>query len=291
MALAREVAVLYPEIREPYRAVFLEILKGIRDAGVNTVAYALPKDASAAQASEWLNRTGADVVIVLGNRGLRIAQGLPGERKIVVGAVLANPTEALHGFSGIVLTPDPAVLFKRLKEIAPRVRHVVTVYSKQQSQWLIDLARQEARRAGISLDAYPAETLQEAAQRFREILRGPISERDSIWLPQDGRTVDEQAVLPFILQEAWNRNVVVFSSNPAHVRRGALFSLFPDNEALGRSLAAQALRRIDGREKDPVRVTPLQDLLTAVNVRTAEHLGLDFSARELRRFDLIFPSP
>lgn len=289
---AADVAVLYPDIREPYRAVFLEIVKGIRDTpGLRTSTFALPERDAAARATQWLADAHPDALIALGNRGLRVARALEGHRVIVVGAVLADPDEALNGFSGIVLTPDPGALFRRLREIAPQVTRVLTVYSKKQNQWLIDLAKREAAKQGISLRAFPAENLQESAQRFRDILKGPISQRDAIWLPQDANTVDEQAVLPFILQEAWNRNVVVFSSNPAHVRRGALFSLFPDNEALGRSLAAMAKQALAGEGADPPRVRPLQDLLTAVNIRTAEHLGIDFSARELRRFDLVFPSP
>ena len=36
---------------------------------------------------------------------------------------------------------------------------------------------------------------------------------------------------------------------------------------------------------------PLRDLLISVNVRTAEHLGLEITSRQKRAFDLVFPSP
>jgi putative ABC transport system substrate-binding protein len=36
---------------------------------------------------------------------------------------------------------------------------------------------------------------------------------------------------------------------------------------------------------------PLSDLRVAVNLRTAAHLGLRFTPRQQREFDLVFPSP
>lgn len=168
------------------------------------------------------------------------------------------------------------------------VRQVSVIYSPEQNGWLMDIAKEAARARGLTLKAIPARDLREAAATYRRILRqaGPA---DAVWLPQDPSTVDEQAILSSILKDAWEKNVVVFSSNPAHARRGTLFSLFPDNSGLGRSLA-ELVRREQRGSRQP-SVTPLRDLLIAVNVRTAEHLGLSFSARELREFDIVFPSP
>ncbi|WP_255210805.1 hypothetical protein [Methylogaea oryzae] len=38
-------------------------------------------------------------------------------------------------------------------------------------------------------------------------------------------------------------------------------------------------------------IEPLKDLLFAVNLRTAEHLGLRFDSQDRRQFDLVFPAP
>jgi putative ABC transport system substrate-binding protein len=82
---------------------------------------------------------------------------------------------------------------------------------------------------------------------------------------------------------------VVFSSSVAHVGRGVLFSLYPDNVALGRTLAASALTRLAANGPPPRIVTPLQAVRVAVNVRTARHLGLAISRTEQQSFDLVFP--
>ena len=74
------------------------------------------------------------------------------------------------------------------------------------------------------------------------------------------------------------------------MRKGALFSLYPDNVGMGRSLAALALQQMQGGPNKTASIKPLRDLLLAVNLRTAEHLGLQFSNQTQREFGLVFPN-
>jgi putative ABC transport system substrate-binding protein len=94
--------------------------------------------------------------------------------------------------------------------------------------------------------------------------------------------------LPLVLEGAWNRNIALFSSSLTHVRRGALFSLYPNNLAFGRRLAASV--QSEAREGPAFGVMPLREVLAAVNVRTASHLGLTAAARQ-QNFDFVFPEP
>jgi putative ABC transport system substrate-binding protein len=112
---------------------------------------------------------------------------------------------------------------------------------------------------------------------------------DALWLPQDSTTVEESSVLPLVLEKSWDSSLAVFSSNAAHVRRGVLFALYPNNVELGRNLASSAQEYLSlGKKGD---VVPLKAVRLAVNVRTGGHLGLHFSNDQQRRFDLIFPQP
>ena len=97
-------------------------------------------------------------------------------------------------------------------------------------------------------------------------------------------------MLPLVLREAWNQSLPLFSSSVAHVKRGALFSLYPDNMELGRALASTALTP-SGTANTPTRgLHPLKDVLMAVNTRTASHLGINLTASP-QRFHLVFPEP
>jgi putative ABC transport system substrate-binding protein len=77
----------------------------------------------------------------------------------------------------------------------------------------------------------------------------------------------------------------------AHVKRGALFSLYPNNVELGHNLANSALRQISAGSQPVNAITPLKDVLVAVNVRTAGHLGLNIGQRQQQAFDMVFPEP
>ena len=82
----------------------------------------------------------------------------------------------------------------------------------------------------------------------------------------------------------------VFSSSVGHVKRGALFALYPNNVELGRSLAASAQAALSSAGHAARGVVPLKEVLVAVNLRTASHLGLQLGARQ-QSFDLVFPEP
>ncbi len=285
---APAVAVIYPDVREPYRSVFRNIITGI-EAGVDgsVMSYVLKKEYDPSKLIEWLEKKRVRSVVALGRRGSRAAKELPDKFEVIVGAVQVAPNTG--EFSGITLAPAPELLFDQLKTLAPGVTRITVVYNPEHTGWLIDLARRATSSRGLLLNAIPAKDLQEAAPIYRDFLAGHEESTEAIWLPQDPSTVDERAILPFILEKAWKKNLVVFSSNPAHVRRGALFSLYPDNVGMGRSLAALALGRSqNGTPK--TAISPLQDLLIAVNLRTADHLRLKLSARQRREFDLVFPS-
>ncbi|MFM7785363.1 MAG: ABC transporter substrate-binding protein, partial [Gammaproteobacteria bacterium] len=145
-------------------------------------------------------------------------------------------------------------------------------------------ARADAEALGYGFTSLKRETLREGASTYRELLGELESPVDALWLPQGSPFVAESSVLQMILRAAWDRNIVVFSSNVSHVPKGALFALFPDNAEMGR-----ALGRLAADGKAPAGLQVLEQLDTAINIRTANHLGLGLSAGDTR-FDMIFPS-
>jgi len=283
------IAVFYPDIGEPYRSVFEKIIEGIETHAAGRVAsYAVGGGFNAREVSDTLRRQAVQVVIALGRNGLKAAGALDPHFGIVGGGIISAPEADVRGGTILSLAPDPAVLFARLKTLAPQVQRVHVVYDPRQNDWLIRLAQEAARAGGIELVAQEAHDLKSALTHYQQFLSGADPRRDALWLPQDGTTVDESMVVPMVLQESWTKGLVVFSSNLAHVRRGALFGLFPNNVELGRNLAASALALAAGTP--PGRgPQPLREVLTAFNTRTANHLGLTPSAAQQRHIDLLFP--
>lgn len=283
------IAVVYPDIGEPYRSVFTKIIEGIEArAKSQVVSFAVGDGTDAATLRGTLKAKDVRVVIALGRQGMKAADGLNREFGVVVGGVVAVPEEAAKDLSVISLSPDPALLFARLRGLVPTARRVHVVYDPRQNSWLIRLAREAAREQGLELVAQEARDLKTAVRIYQDTLASANPERDVLWLPQDATTVEEGAVLPMVLQDAWERRLPVFSSSFGHVKRGVLFSLYPDNVGLGRNLAGSAMGYLSAGEAANRGVTPLTDVQIAVNLRTAKHLGLNFSSQQQRGFDLVF---
>ncbi|MBZ0094582.1 MAG: hypothetical protein K8H75_04255 [Sulfuricella sp.] len=293
-ALARgaeaPIAVVYPDIGEPYRAIFEKIVEGIEDwAGPRVVKYAVKSSVDIAELNTALRRQEARVVIALGRQGMKAV--VPDRSMaIVVGGVVTVPESEARGLSVVSLSPDPSLLFARLKALMPAAKRVFVVYDPRNNAWLMRLAKEAARAQGLELVAYEAQDLRGAMQQYRVIFAAADSRTDALWLPQDITTVEEGSVLPLVLQESWNRSLAVFSSSFGHVRRGVLFALYPDNVELGKSLAGLALGILASGNHGGHGMMPLRDVRIAVNLRTAQHLGLDLS-RQQHGFDLVFPEP
>lgn len=285
------VAVVYPQLREPYRGIFRTIQEGIEaELKLPVVSYMLPTEGEAEIPHDWIERNAIQAVIALGKRSERAVRPLAGRYPVVIGGVLMSPDMQEEGNSiGITLDPDPELLFEYLNTVAPDISRVTVVYNPARDAWLIEQAKRAAQGRNITLSAQPARNLSEAAKLYKKILNAEQGTHGALWLLQDPTIINSSAILPVILKKSWEKRIIVFSSNPTHVKRGALFSLFPDNENLGRSLAKLAVKQIESQGGEGPSVSPLRDLNVTLNRRTAEHLGIKLTRQQLRDIDLIFP--
>jgi putative ABC transport system substrate-binding protein len=285
------IAVVYPDIGEPYRSIFSSIIEGIEEKAKAPIpTFAIGPNPNIQSLAAELRRQNIQVVIALGRNGLRATAGLDRDIGIVLGGVISMPESEMQGTTVHSMAPDPALLLERLKGLLPSMRRVFVVYDPRQNVWLIRLAREAARNLGLELVAQEAQDLKTAMRFYQEDLAGADPRRDAIWLPQDSVTVDESATLPFVLQEAWARSLVVFSSSVGHVKRGALFSLYPDNVELGRNLARHAMSQLSSGGPTARAIVPLKEVLMAVNLRTAAHVGVNLATRQQQAFDMVYPN-
>jgi len=285
---ARGLAIIYPDIGEPFRTVFLKIIEGIEgQVRARVPAYPVGASVNIQELTNELRRQDIRVVIALGRNGLKAASAID-QIGIVAGGVLSVPESDGKRFTVHSLAPDPVLLFGQLKSLFPSARRILVVHDPRQNAWLIRRSRDAAHSLGFEMVVHEAEDLKTAIRFYQDAFANADPKRDVVWLPQDSTTVDEATVLPFVLQESWNRSVVVFSSSVVHVKRGALFALYPNNLELGRALAVSAASH--GTSHASRGVLPLKEVLVAVNTRTASHLGIQLGTRQ-QSFDLIFPEP
>ncbi|MYN18002.1 hypothetical protein GTP81_14680 [Rugamonas sp. FT107W] len=283
------IAVVYPNVEEPFRSAFIAMIQGIEErTKLKVRSYPVDPKVDTAELNATLKRNGTKVVIALGRQGLNATAGLDREIAVLAGGVLL--LSDAENVMGISMTPDPAMLFSRLRALLPELKRVIVVYNPQKSEWLVKLARDAAKAQGLELQAHVAGDLARAAQLYPQLIAAADPRHDAVWLPHDSTTVEESTILPLVLRESWNSGVPLFSSNVLHVKKGALFAMVPDNVELGRTLAASALGVIAGDVRRRPLV-PLRELQTAINLRTASHIGLHLGAVQQRSFDFVYPQP
>lgn len=277
--------VIFPEQTGPYRKVFDAILQGIEKETDGTVyRYPLQDGFTLDELQQSIVDNQTDGIISLGKKAAAISKQLPDRLPTVVGALSIVP----NGISGVSLSADPTVVLRRLKSLNSKIKRIFVVYSANNNGWLINPARQVANQLGIELVAYRAADLREAMHHYRTLITISQANSDAVWLPLDPVTVNDDVVLPLLLQAAWDKNLVLVSNKPGHAKRGVLFAFYPHNYGLGQQLASllQHLKKTPEMSK----VEPLRKLKMAVNLRTASHLGIDFSSQQLKEFTLTFPS-
>ena len=283
------VGVIYPDIREPYNKIFTDIADGVEEqTNGHTKRYALKKDYSQKELEEWLTKNNIEVCVGLGRRGENALTEINNELPIVLSGILSSK-DTEQAVSVISMAPSPDKLFAKALELKKDIKEIIVVYNPKKTQWLINKARDAATKHGITLTTLETKSLSESAKIYRKVFQRSGIKNAAIWLPPDSSSVDNKAILSYILEKSWSHNIVVFSSGPAHVNKGALFALYPDNFKLGQRLAELALGELGGN-KDYQQITPAEDLHAAINKRTAEHLGINVTSAELRLYEAVFPS-
>ena len=284
------VAVIYPELRAPFNKIFTDMADGVeQQVNGRTLRYILEKNYSQEKLNQWLRKNNIKVCIALGVRSENATSTMGSDIPVVLGGVL-TPKSNANARPGISLAPSPDKLFGKLKKLKPNTKEIVVVYNPSKTEWLIREARSAAAKHRLELVTYPTKSLSQSAKLYREIFKRPGIKNTAIWLPPDPSSVDNRAVLSFILDQSWKKDTAVFSSSLSHVNKGVLFAMYPDNMRLGQSLGRVAIDELNGKAGRNKGVVPVSDLQIAFNKRTAEHLGISVTSAELRSYDAVFPS-
>src|SRR6185369_10564346 len=105
-------------------------------------------------------------------------------------------------------------------------------------------------------------------------LRKLMAEVDVVWTVADSHVVTTETT-PALILASLRQRMPLIGLSVAHVRAGALAALYCDYEDVGEQAATLALRVLQGESPASLPVTYPRRVGLALNLRTAEHLGLD----------------
>ena len=275
---------VHPEVSGAYAAMIEQFRDGLQQTTAAPVeAYALKAGDSPGELQRWLASRGeARAMVTLGRNALEAVQDLGATTPVYAAALDEAPNDRVRGVSVFI---DPTRFLDLLKTLAPEVDTVHLLYRTDKGDALAPIIETAAKGQGLRVVLHGVSDLREAVNLTSEVLRA-AKRNEAIWLHRGVLRLNDDVLLDLVIRESWARRIPVFTSEAQYVKRGVLFSLFPDYEALGRALGEMANRHADDAAH---RLQFLQTTKAALNLRTARHLGLHPSPEVRAHFEVLYP--
>lgn len=275
------LVVVYPEVRQPFAQVYQTIADGA-EKGYGSAVHRLEL-ANGLNSIDLIGSYENEIVIALGGRPVKQLLGKQLDHPLIVGAISVS----IDGVLGLTMVPDPEAIVQRLQVLVPSVKNIYVVDRPKGNVMNVATAKVALEELGLNLVIKQAADIRDAAIVYRELVEH-LDADDSVWILPGDRFVNN-ALLSMLLEASWKSDFVVFSSNPTHVKRGALFSVYPDNFKMGVRLGEIALGRAQGNEQAPA-MEPLTNVFVTVNERTSNHLGITLTDDKMDYIDLVLPA-
>lgn len=168
-----------------------------------------------------------------------------------------------------------------LKEIVPNLRRVVTFYSPDNPatpQSMRD-GRDAARQLKVELVERPIHSVKELRAGLQALRPGEV---DAFFYVPDAMVTSQTEA---IIEVARAKKLPVMFQEPGSVTRGALAAYGVSYHVAGRLAARQVQRVLEGANPGELPVEQLDKLYLALNLKTAQALGLTIPPAVLLRAD------
>lgn len=260
------ILVTYPTSEPLQSRLYNQVIAGIENAVGHPERLELPDGAVDVQ--QQLDRIRPDKVIVLGKKIAELIKNTSYRNKVLVGLANFNPTD----YNGVSLALDSRSLVAHLSRSVPSIKRVFIV---QQS------GHQTIENVGTNLDSRPTLEIREGNDSLAitriagHLLMDEAKSSDAVLVP---------ANLPNdmfykIAELAWDKQVMLLSTNLYHLENGAMMVFYPDEAALGEQLGRLVNKK--GQVYESTRAVKV-----ALNRRIAQHLNVEFDPVTLGLFEI-----
>ena len=181
---------------------------------------------------------------------------------------------------------SPATQLHQINTLLPKARAIGLLYDEHKTGAFLAEARAKAKKLGMTLIATSVERQEDIAAALQSLL----PKIDLLWIIQDPTIIVEESI-DLLIQTSLRQKVPVFTFSTALVQRGALGALQarPSDIGLQAARVAQAMLDHHGPSA-PTLLEPERPQL-ALNLNTAEFLGLSPNQAVVRTAAILFGGP
>jgi putative ABC transport system substrate-binding protein len=276
-AVAPIVAVIKSGAPPPFERATKAITAALRQSTMQPEVLTFDLEGEEGNGSAILarvQRAKPSLIITVGSLATASALAEPASEPIVFSMVLYPEQSGFVGagrerVTGASLDIPAEVQFAYVRRLLPAARRVGVLFHPAETGAVVEAARGAASRHGFTLVAKPVAERDDVVAALRALME----EVDVVWAVADGHVFTPQATSALILASL-RRRVPMIGLSIAHVRAGALAALYCDYDDVGEQTAALALRVLQGEAPGRLPVTTPRRIGLALNLRTAEHLGV-----------------
>jgi putative ABC transport system substrate-binding protein len=207
----------------------------------------------------------------------------------VVFCMVLNP-EA-HGLpapnmTGIAVRIPAETQLAAIRSTIPNRNRIGVLYDEDHNGDFIRQSHRAAKQQGFELLTVSVHRQDEIPNAVRALL----PKIDVLWLIQDQTVVSESAI-PFFLESTLDANVPLFSFSSTLVQQGAVSALVLDPRIVGQQAARIARTRLGQPHALAGMLQIPERPQLALNLSSAEHLGLAFPPELMRVAGHLFGGP
>ncbi|WP_454063984.1 ABC transporter substrate-binding protein [Candidatus Nitrospira salsa] len=227
----------------------------------------------------------ADIIVAVGLKAaLVVRQGLPSIPSIfcmVLDPVKYNLTKS-H-MAGIALEIPFEDQIQSLQDVVPTVKRVGVIYNSQKTGRIVQKATSQANALGMELVSRMVSSEKDVPASLRAI----VHNIDALWLLPDSTVVTPES-FDFLLRTTLEANIPVIGFSSDLVRKGALLSVHFNYEDVGKQASRLAEKFLTGQKFTPGVVLSPEPLRLAINLKTANFLGITVAPNILTRFHKMY---
>jgi len=244
-----------------YTRAYQEIISGLltnHDFLIQEIALT-PESHSAI--NSLLMTNAADLILAIGNEANAVVRAIPTKAKI-----FSVKTSMLLGHEvGLSLSLDEAIIQQKLRVYLPHIKQIHIADNGESTLLFIDnqktpkFIKQTLANDQASLVKYLWQTINTADPKT-----------EAVWINND---IDHFFMYK-LSERAWERNVILISSNLTHLESGILMVFYPNFKMMGKRLGEM----MSAKDNNSLALVPINDFNQGINLKAALHLGINIPA-------------
>lgn len=302
IAAAQKICVVLSNNRPHYLEAEKGFWQTLETAGYEkstlTVEYFNAEADDATQIINQIKTNSPDLVFTLGTEATRLVRtelpAIPVVFSMLIRPVKNGIVQSMDNpggpVTGVTLDIGTTDQIKAMKNLQPDLNKIGVIYNPEENQSFIDQAIEIARGEGLTLIAEKINSDNELSTAFDKLVAEDI---DILWLIPDNTVfpVDRNKrgfAIEFLIKNPTLKKIPTYGLSAGFVKNGATLSLAADVAGVGKQAGELAVKILNGSPPTTIGVEYPRQVKLALNLRTAEAIGLQIPADFVKKAAIKF---